>query len=87
MTRKLTILLDEQVYERLHAIVGPRRIGRFIEGLVRSRLLEEHLDEGYAAMAGDEAREAEALEWAEATADQIATVSKQHLSSSAGAGA
>jgi hypothetical protein len=66
MTRKLTILLDEQVYERLHAVVGPRRIGRFIEGLVRGRLLEEHLGEAYAAMAGDEAREAEALEWAEA---------------------
>ena len=81
MTRKLTILLDEQVYERLHAVIGPRRIGRFIESLVRSRLLGEHLDEAYAAMAGDEARAAEALEWAEAMADQIATISKERLSS------
>jgi hypothetical protein len=71
MTRKLTILLDEQVYERLHAVIGPRRIGRFIEGLVRSRLLDEHLDAAYAAMAGNEAREAEAVEWSEATIGDV----------------
>lgn len=71
MMRKLTILLDEHVYERLQAAVGPRRIGRFIEGLVRDRLLDAQLDDGYAAMASDEAREAEAREWTEATIEDV----------------
>jgi hypothetical protein len=67
MPRKLTILLDEQVYERLHAVAGKRRVGRLVEQLVRDRLLYEDLDGAYAAMAADERREAEAFDWAEAT--------------------
>jgi hypothetical protein len=67
MPRKLTILLDEQVYERLHAVAGKRRVGRLVEQLVRDRLLSEDLDGAYAAMAADERREAEAFDWAEAT--------------------
>ena len=51
MPRKLTILLDEQVYERLHAVAGKRRVGRLIEQLVRDRLLYEDLDGAYASMA------------------------------------
>jgi hypothetical protein len=65
--RKLTILLDEQVYERLHAVAGRRRVGRLVEQLVRDRLLREDLDSGYSEMAADEGREAEAFTWAEAT--------------------
>ena len=67
MPRKLTILLDEQVYERLHAVAGKRRVGRLVEQLVRDRLLYEDLDGAYASMAKDERREAEAFDWAEAT--------------------
>lgn len=67
MQRKLTITIDEQVYEGLHKVIGPRKISQFIEGLVRPHVLGEDLEEGYRLMAEDKAREAEALEWSEAT--------------------
>ena len=67
MHRKLTITIDEQVYEGLYKVVGPRRISRFIEDLVRPHVLNPDLEAAYAEMARDEQREREALEWAEAT--------------------
>ena len=66
MQKKLTITLDEAVYDGLYAIIGPRKISRFIEDLIRPYVLQPDLDAAYAAMAADEAREAEAAEWAEA---------------------
>ena len=66
MRKKLTITLDEEVYEGLHRVIGPRRISRFIEDLVRPYILHPDLEAGYRAMAEDEAREAEAREWVEA---------------------
>jgi predicted CopG family antitoxin len=65
--KKLTITVDEQVYEGLHEVVGRHHISRFIEDLVRPHVLAADLEAAYEAMAQDEAREAEALEWAEAT--------------------
>lgn len=70
--RKLTITLDERVYEGLHNVVGRRRISRFIESLVRPHVLKRDLHAAYRQMARDEAREAEALEWAEETVGDIA---------------
>jgi predicted CopG family antitoxin len=66
MQKKLTITLDEEIYEGLQRVVGPRRISRFIEDLVRPFVLHPDLEAGYQAMAEDEAREAEAQEWVEA---------------------
>lgn len=63
--KKLTITLDEEIYEGLHRVIGPRRISGFIESLVRPHVIEQDLDEAYAAMAGAEEREAEALMWTE----------------------
>ena len=34
MQKKLTITLDERVYAGLHAVVGRRRISRFIETIL-----------------------------------------------------
>jgi predicted CopG family antitoxin len=65
--KKLTITVDEQVYEGLHEVVGRHRISRFIEDLVRLHVLAADLEAAYKAMAQDEAHEAEALEWAEVT--------------------
>jgi predicted CopG family antitoxin len=65
--KKLTITVDEQVYDGLHEVVGRHRISRFIEELVRPHVVAADLDAAYRAMAQDEAREAEALEWGEAT--------------------
>lgn len=67
MQRKLTITVDEKVYEGLHKVIGLRRISRFIEDLVRPYVLEPDLEAAYRKMAQDEVREAEALEWSEAT--------------------
>jgi predicted CopG family antitoxin len=67
MQKKLTITVDEKVYQGLHRVVGRRRISQFIERLVRPHVLPERLVDGYREMAEDEAREAEALEWAEGT--------------------
>lgn len=67
MQRKLTITVDEQVYDGLHRIVGRRRISQFIETLVRPHVIRTDLEESYRLMAQDEEREAEAHGWIEAT--------------------
>lgn len=67
MQRKLTITLDAEIYEGLHTVIGRRKISQFIENLVRPHVTTRELETGYAAMAADEAREAEALEWSEGT--------------------
>lgn len=71
MQKKLTITIDEQVYEGLYAVIGPRRISRFIEELVRPHVMFPDLEAAYEQMARDEDREAEALEWAEATLGDV----------------
>ena len=40
MQRKLTITIDEAVYEGLYRKVGPRKIARFIEEIVRPHVLD-----------------------------------------------
>ncbi len=71
MQKKLTITIDEQVYEGLHSVVGRRQISQFIESLVRPHVLNPELEAAYRQMAEDEAREVEALEWAEATIGDV----------------
>jgi hypothetical protein len=72
MQKKLTITLDERVYNGLHTVVGRRRISRFIESLVRPYVLNKDLDAAYRQLAQEETREAEALAWAEATVGDVA---------------
>ena len=72
MQKKLTITVDEHVYRGLHRVVGRRKISRFIESLVRPHVLHDDLVAAYREMAQDEARESEALEWAESTAGDVA---------------
>ncbi len=67
MQKKLTITVEADVYEALHKIVGPRKISKFIERLVRPHVVRPNIESAYAEMARDEERENEALEWAEAT--------------------
>ena len=71
MQKKLTITIDEEVYEGLYQVVGPRRISRFIEDLVRPHVLHPDLEAAYADMARDEEREQAALEWAEAAIGDV----------------
>lgn len=71
MVKKLTITVDERVYEGLHNVVGRRRISRFIESLARPYVVTQDLEAAYRHMAQDEAREAAALEWSEATVGDV----------------
>ena len=71
MHKKMTITLDESVYEGLWRTVGKRRISQFIEDLVRPHVLGTSLEDGYKAMAEDGVREAEAMEWANALAKDM----------------
>ncbi|MFT5194355.1 MAG: putative CopG family antitoxin [Cellvibrionaceae bacterium] len=71
MQKKLTITIDQEVYDGLYAVVGPRKISRFIEELVRPHVIRPNLDAAYAEMAQDEEQEAQALEWSEALIGDI----------------
>ncbi len=71
MHKKLTITLDEAVYEGLHKVIGRGNISQFIESLVRPHITGADMEAAYRQMAREEAREAEALEWAEATVGNV----------------
>ena len=72
MSRKLTIVVEDDVYEGLRRVIGQRRISRFLNDLARPHVTRGDLEQDYREMAADEEREAEALEWAEATISDIA---------------
>ena len=65
MHKKMTITLDEAVYDGLYRTVGRRRMSQFIEDLVKPHVLDTALDEGYRLMAADGAREKDAQAWCE----------------------
>jgi hypothetical protein len=67
MQKKLTVTIDEEVYNGLRAVIGPRKISRFIQELVRPHVVKESMYAAYKEMAADQVRESEALEWAEGT--------------------
>jgi predicted CopG family antitoxin len=72
MQKKLTITVDEEVYEGLNKRIGPRKISRSIQELVRPHVVRPSLESAYADMARDDKREKEAMEWAEATFKDVA---------------
>jgi predicted CopG family antitoxin len=71
MQKKLTITVDQEVYEGLRKIIGPRKISKFIQELVRPHVVQPNLESAYAEMARDKKREEEAMEWAEITFKDI----------------
>jgi hypothetical protein len=72
MKKKLTITVDELVYDGLYGVVGPGRISQFIEDLVRPHVIAEDLPVAYAQMAADEVRESDADEWSESLMMDVA---------------
>ncbi|MDP2931450.1 MAG: addiction module antitoxin [Chloroflexota bacterium] len=72
MRKKLTVTIDEEVYEGLRKNIGPRKISKFIEELVRPHVVHPNMESAYAEMARDKMREKEALEWAEITFKDVA---------------
>lgn len=71
MQKKLTLTIDEEVYKGLYEVIGPGKISHFIEELVRPYVTKKDIYAAYKEMASNEQREAEALEWAEATFGDI----------------
>ncbi len=63
MHKRMTITLDEVVYDGLYRTIGKRQMSQFIEDLVRPYVVSEALDTGYQAMANDSLREKDACEW------------------------
>jgi hypothetical protein len=70
VTRKLTISIDDRVYDGLHAVIGRGNIGKFLEDLARPFVVPDSLTAAYAEMSADNSRDAEADDWCESlTAD------------------
>jgi siroheme synthase (precorrin-2 oxidase/ferrochelatase) len=72
MQKKLTLTIDKDIYEGLHKTIGPRKISKFIEDLVRPHVVHPDLESAYAEMASDKKREKEAIDWAEFTFKDLA---------------
>ena len=53
--------IDEEVYEGLREAIGPGKISRFIEDLVRPHLIRKNIYAAYKEMAGDKVRESKRL--------------------------
>ena len=71
MARKLTILIDDAVYEGLHRVVGRGGISKFIEDLARPHVAQRDLSAQYKEAAKDAARESEAQAWSEGLAGGV----------------
>lgn len=71
MQKKLTITVDEEVYEGLHKNIGAGKISRFVQEVVRPYVVRPNLESAYAEMAKDKQREKEAAKWAEITFKDI----------------
>ena len=72
MQKRMTITMDEVVYEGLVRVVGRRKISAFLENLARPHVVSDDLSTGYRAMGQDTAREQEALAWSEALIGDVA---------------
>lgn len=76
MHKRMTITLDEAVYDGLYRTVGKRRMSQFIEDLLRPHVMDTSLDDGYRAMAADTAREEAAQEWCNGLAGDMADAAR-----------
>ena len=68
MAKKLTILIDDAVYDGLHRVVGRGGISKILENLARPHVAQSDLNEQYRQAARDAVREREAREWVEGLA-------------------
>ena len=65
MHKKLTITIDEKLYNSLYRNIGKGKISQFIENLIRPHILLQNLEIAYREMSMDKIREAEANNWIE----------------------
>lgn len=76
MQKRMTISIDEAVYDGLVRYIGRRKISRYLEDLARPHVVRDDLDSGYQAMAADQEREREAQEWCDALAKDAADAAR-----------
>ena len=76
MHNKMTITLDEAVYDGLYRVIGRRKISQFLEELARPHVVKNDLLEGYQAMAADTERERDALEWCNGLIGDVADAAR-----------
>jgi hypothetical protein len=69
--KKLTITIDERVYNGLRAVGGRRPMSQFVHSSVRPLAIGRNLELAYQRRTQEEAHEAEALHWAEAAARDV----------------
>jgi hypothetical protein len=69
--QKVTIALDAHVYQQLKDIVGSRGVGDYVSAIVREKLPQLDIEQGYQAMAEYEKSHPneEMLEWENAPID------------------
>ena len=66
MYKRMTISIDEDVYEALMRVVGRGKVSRFLEDLAKPHVMKDGLLSAYQEMASDTERERDALEWSNA---------------------
>ena len=76
MLRELTLNIEETLYDTLMPMVEKQTIGDLLAEFVQTRFSQRtftqmELEEGYKAMAADEEREREAMEWCNGLMDGI----------------
>ena len=75
MANRVTISLEQHVYDELCRAAGPLEVSDFIASLLKPREAQNRktwdIEEGYRRMAADVDREAEAVEWMEGTAEAV----------------
>ncbi len=76
MHKRMTITLDEDVYDGLVRVIGRRKISQFLEDLARPHVMQDDLTSAYQAMAADTDREQEALEWSNALIGDVADATR-----------
>jgi predicted CopG family antitoxin len=76
MHKRMTITIDEDVYDGLVRVIGRGKISRFLEDLARPHVMQDDLCSAYQAMAADTEREREALEWSNALIGDVADASR-----------
>lgn len=76
MHKRMTISIDEAVYEALVRVIGRGRISQFLEDLAKPYVLKDDLLLAYQEMALDTERERDALEWSNALIGDIAHASR-----------
>ena len=63
MQKRMTIKMDEVVYERLMRVAERGKVRQLLKALARPHVTDTAMDEGYRAMGRDQFRKVEASEW------------------------